>query len=134
PALTIIAAEARLASDTGSFDFDGGALVDWSFTLGSASFALRSIGAALHRAGTGDPIFTNALVYGSFDFGSGITADASVRLGAKGIDTVIQVELLAADDASRLQVPALADQLNGAQGTAQFAQIIPTNLPITLAG
>lgn len=131
-ALTIVAARADLTPNTGSFDFSGAAVLDWQFDLGATSFALKSIGATIHRVGTGDATPTNALLYGSFDFGDRISADASIQLGASPIDTVVQVQLLVASDAARLQVPAFADRLSGATGPAQFAQIVPEDLPTAL--
>jgi len=92
-ALTIRAARASLVPATGAFDFAGDALLDWSFAFGQTSFAIKSLGALIHKKGTGDSVPSSALIYGTFAIGQDISGDASIQLGSGKIDTIIEIDV-----------------------------------------
>ena len=119
--ITIISASVMAVPDTGEFHFVGQAGFDWSFTLGSASLAIRSIGGSIDIASGGSPLA--ASLSGTFDF-AGINVMLTLSVGGAQAQTVLTGVLTPAD-AANISISGITDGF-GPAGT--WAAVAPAGL------
>lgn len=129
-AISIVSASVQVVPDTGEFHFAGQADFDWTFSLGSAQLAVKSIAGTIDIPSKNDQLA--ATIAGTFDF-AGMHTVLTLAIGGATAQTILTGVLTAAE-AGSVQIGALTDGIGAQADNQKWEAVAPAGLAPAFSG